>query len=131
VVALSETTQPFNVLVIPVEGPVERHTLEAGGDSLAFLQNLVGGWIEAVGVPSFISGSDKASAYVNEEGKLHGLVPNMRATDFMVPGVGIGWGDYIAGPLVLAGFDPETGDNAPEVPDGVERRVRLIEREAA
>jgi hypothetical protein len=55
----------------------------------------------------------------------------MRATDFMVPGVGLHYGDYIAGPLVLAGFDPETGDNASEVPDGVERRARLIEREAA
>lgn len=128
---MSETTTTFNVLVIPVEGPIEQHTLPEGGDSLTFLQGLVGGWIEAVPVPSFVTGADEASAYVNEEGKLEGLGPNMRATDFMVPGVGLHWGDYIAGPFVLAGFDPETGENAPDVPDGVERRARLIEREAA
>ena len=51
--------------------------------------------------------TDYATAYVNEEGKfmpreIDGKpgpgAPNMRATDFMVPGIGLMPGDYIAGP---------------------------------
>lgn len=73
---------------------------------------------------------ERATAYVNEEGKLVGLEPNMRATDFLVPGVGLFWGDYIAGSLVLAGFDVRTGRHR-ELPESVVRRARLIECEAS
>jgi hypothetical protein len=57
------------------------------------------------------------------------LEPNMRATDFLVPGVGLFPGDYVAGPLLLVGFDPASGEHE-DVPEGVEKRLRLIEREA-
>lgn len=113
-------------LVIPVEGPL--YEVELDGQ-LATLQAAVGGLIEAVPLPDFIRGSERATAYCHEEGKLEGLPINRRATDFVVPGVGIMWQDYIAGPLVLAGFNPVTGDHAP-LPDGVARRARLIEGEA-
>jgi len=120
----------FKAVVIPVEGPVyEIEVGRPGADDLAVLQEAVGGLIEALAVPQFINGSERATAYCNEEGK-YVCKPNMRATDFMVPGVGLFPGDYISGPMVVCGFNPRTGNHAP-LPTTVEARVRLIEREAA
>lgn len=117
----------MQALLIPVEGPlIEIDTLDGG---LSQLQGLVNGNIEAVPVPGFIRDSYHTTAYVNDEGKFTEQ-PNMRATDFMVPGVGLFAGDYVAGPFVLAGFDPNTGEHA-ELPNAAIRRARLIEREAA
>ena len=114
-------------LLIPVEGPLEEVELDG---TLAQLQAIVGGMIQALPLPGFIAGADEATAYVNDEGKfLEACQPNLRATDFMVPGVGLLWGDYIAGPFLLCGFDPRNGEHA-ELPDPVERRARLIEWEA-
>ncbi|MGI8800619.1 MAG: DUF3846 domain-containing protein [Solirubrobacteraceae bacterium] len=114
-------------LVIPTEGPVA--VVELDG-SLAQLQALVGGLIEALPVPSFIPGSDRATCYVGEESKFQECPANMRATDFLVPGIGLFFGDFVAGVMVVAGFRPVTGEHA-ELPASVERRVRLIEREAS
>jgi hypothetical protein len=120
--------EPMYALLIPEQGPIVQQELDG---SLAQLQGLVGGFIEALPIPEFIPGSDRATAYVNEEGKFHpNCKPNMRATDFMVPGIGLFMGDYIAGPFLLCGFDPARGENT-DLPDEVEARVRLIEREAA
>jgi hypothetical protein len=128
-------TGVFQALVIPVEGPVyEIRVGDTAGD-LVTLQQAVGGFIEAVPVPRFIRDADQATAYINEEGKFtclndDGSVQiNRRATDFMVPGVGLGWGDFIAGPAVFCGFDPRTGEHA-VLPKAVVDRVRLIESEA-
>lgn len=116
-------------LVIPVEGPLFEAEL-VGESHLGTLQALVGGSIEAVPLPDFIVGGAKATAYVNEEGKYTpGCRPNMRATDFLVPGVGLFMGDFISGPLVLCGFDPDTGEHA-ELPGAVVARAQLIAREA-
>ena len=118
----------YKALVIPVEGPVRE--LELGGENdLAVLQEVVGGLIQAVPLPDFIGDNERATLYVNEEGKFSGDKPNMRATDFMVPGIGLFWGDYVAGDAVVAGFNPGKGEHA-ELPEKVERRVRLVEREA-
>ena len=116
-------------LVVPVEGPITEIELDPDASNLKTLQAAVGGYIEAVAIPSFISCDDQATAYVNEEGKLLGLPVNRRATDFFVPAVGLFWGDYIAGPLVLAGFDPETGEYT-ALPKTIIHRIRLIEKEA-
>ncbi len=117
----------MNALLIPVEGPVQAVELDG---SLEQLQTLVGGYIEALAVPEFICPDDGATAYVNEEGKFDpDCKPNMRATDFLVPGVGLMFGDWIAGPLLIAGFNPRRGEHRP-LPAAVEKRVRLIEREA-
>jgi hypothetical protein len=113
--------------LIPVEGPLEEVELDG---TLAQLQAIVGGTIQALPLPDFIAGADEATAYVNDEGKFLGCQPNLRATDFMAPGVGLFWGDYVAGPFLLCGFDPSKGEHA-ELPDPVERRARLIEREAS
>lgn len=114
-------------ILIPADGPLQDIELDGTLDQL---QQLVGGNIEAVPLPDFIIGARHATAYVNEDGKyLESCPPNFRATDYMVPGIGLFLGDFIAGPFLLCGFNPETGDHA-ELPKSVERRARLIEREA-
>jgi hypothetical protein len=113
-------------LLVPVQGPLVEIELDG---TLAQLQQLVGGYIEAVPLPEFIAGWDAATSYVNGEGKLVGLAANLRATDYLVPGAGLFWGDYVAGPFLLCGFDPDRGEHA-ELPEPVIRRARLIEREA-
>lgn len=113
-------------LLIPVEGPVREIEIEDGLDPL---QEAVEGDIEAINLPEFIDPDGTATAYINDEGKFT-KEPNMRATDFMVPGIGLFMGDYIAGPMLLMGFDPETGENE-DVPEKIVKRARLIEREAA
>ena len=113
-------------LVIPVEGPLVEVELDG---SLDQLQRLVGGWIQMVPLPGFIDGAERAAAYVNEEGKLTEHQANRRATDYMVPGAHLLPGDYIAGPLVLCGFDAESGEHA-DLPPAVIARARLIEQEA-
>lgn len=116
------------VLVIPPEGPVE---VRAIADTLEALQGLVGGHIEAAPLPPFIEGQTRGTAYVNEDGKHDPeCAPNGRATDFMVPGVGLFWGDYVAGTLIVLGFDPRTGEHLPDPPEAAVRRARLIESEA-
>lgn len=129
---MNTTPKTITALVIPVEGPVYEVELQNNDNSsLDVLQKAVGGHIEAVPVPHFVKDSDKATAYVNEEGKFDpDCKPNMRATDFMVPGVGIHFGDYIAGSMVLAGFDWRTGGHA-DLPQPVIDRARLIESEAS
>lgn len=123
-------------IVIPPAGPIQTIELNTTGraavnGSLDQLQQLVGGYIQAVPVPPFIKGGISATAYINEDGKADAeCKPNMRATDFMVPGIGIMPGDYIAGTMVLVGFDAEVGEHLPDLPPGVTQRVRLIEREA-
>lgn len=114
-------------LLIPVEGPLEEVVLDGG---LEQLQEIVGGMIQALPLPPFITNADRATAYINEEGKLIDLAVNYRATDFMVPGAGMMPGDYIVGPFLLCGFDPMTGTHR-ELPHAVVRRARLIEDEAA
>jgi len=116
-------------LLIPVEGPVEEHILDG---TLEQLQDLVGGHIEAVPVPRAFDPTGHSTAYVNEEGKFRDdCKPNMRATDFMVPGVGLHMRDYIAGPFLLCGFSIRTGAHDVPLPRSVVDRVRLIEMEAA
>lgn len=124
----------IKAIVIPSEGPIETIELASDGPpsaGLADLQRLVGGYVEALSIPLFIKGADDATAYINENGKHDPeCKPNMRATDFMVPGVGIMPRDYIAGTMVLVGFDATVGEHRPDLPPAVIRRVQLIEREA-
>jgi len=126
----------FKALVIPVEGPVTEIELgRPDGYDLPVLQEAVGGLIQALPVPEFADASGRSTVYMNEEGKYACVDEdgrpqiNRRATDFMVPGVGLMPGDYIAGPFIVAGFDPNKGEHA-ELPQVVIDRVRLIEREA-
>lgn len=123
----------MKALVIPVEGPVYEIDIKGDTDAgLKALQDAVGGHIEMIRIPDFVKGHGSAVCWVNEEGKYKfpgqaGI--NWRATDFLVPGVGLFMGDYIAGPMVIAGANYNTGATA-DLPRTVEDRVRLIESEA-
>lgn len=129
--ARQSSKQTCTALVIPAEGPVREVELPPT-DCLAQLQELVGGRIEALPLPEFIDPRGKATAYINEEGKFDpDCRPNPRATDLLVPGIGLFPGDYIAGTMVLVGFDGLTGEHTPTLPQRVIDRVRLIEHEAA
>lgn len=118
----------LTALVIPVDGPVYEIQIDPAGD-LTTLQAVVDGYIEALRIPHFVKDADLATAYVNDEAHIRATAANMRATDFMVPGIGLHFGDYIAGPMILAGFNPATGNHA-DLPPAVIDRVKLIEDEA-
>lgn len=92
-------------LVVPVEGPILEYALERGR-TLSGLQRLVGGFIDVC--DPFERGD--VTGYVNDEGKFT-LDRNDRATILCAAAL---WADdYVAGPLVVAGFDPRRGETAP------------------
>lgn len=128
--SIGNQSSGHTALLIPVEGPVQEVILDG---TLEQLQNAVGGgFIEAIPVPRFVDPTGHSTCYINEEGKFRpDLKPNMRATDFFVPGMGIQFNDYIAGPALLCGFSIQTGEHDVDLPKSVVDRVRLIEREAS
>lgn len=65
----------------------------------------VGGFIEILPFPG------EAHCYINEEGKVKGLPLNHSATMLGHAVIGIALDDFIAGPMVILGSDPE-GDEA-------------------
>lgn len=82
-------------------------------DALDVLQKQVGGNIEALPFP----GRNDVTCYVNEEGKYTqqlnpGATLLMRDVLFD--------NDYIAGPLVICGFDPVTGEHTELPPEILE-----------
>lgn len=93
----------MEALIIPAnpEQPIERKELD-GYDGLS---NAVGGWIESVPFPD----RGDVSVFINEEGKIHGLPMNQRATEMLASVLFAG--DFIVGDAVIVGFDPETGDS--------------------
>ena len=121
----------FKALVIPVDGPVTELELGHKDGDLSVLQEAVGGLIQALPVPVFIAPKGNATVYVNEEGKFdpERFPFNPRATDFLVPGLGLFKDDYISGTMVVAGFKPRYGTHGP-LPHSCEDRVRKIEQEA-
>jgi hypothetical protein len=97
----------MKALLIPALGPVE----EVQQDGVRDLQALLDGAVE--GLP--VNGRHDAAAYVNEHGLLDGLTHNPRASRLL--------GVPIAGPAVLCGFDPATGEQTP-IPDDLADAVR-------
>lgn len=95
---------------------------------LTQMQAAVGGLVEQVLLPPFLEEHGGAVMFINEEGA--GILPpNMRATDFLVPGIGLAWGQVIYGPAVLVGDDREHGELA-DLPARVLGRITLIVQEA-
>ena len=82
------------------------------GASLDAMQAVVGGNIEVV--PVELNG---VSCYVNEEGKFDpDCTPNPLALEiFHTMGGRLFPGDFIAGPMLVTGFDPETGSRPAEL----------------
>jgi len=103
-------------ILIPLSGdPIEVE--QNGFDDL---QRLVGGLIELVGLPN----RTDAVAYINEEGKFR--FPRNQAATALLAG-SLFDGDWIAGPCVLAGADPASGEDKP-VPADLLATVRALAR---
>lgn len=88
---------------ITSEGHAEAVQVPGTGSELTFLQDLVGGYIEAVVVPE--GGYD---LIINEEGKLEGLPYNARATELASPMLAPG--DVIVGDVVVTGAVDAEGE---------------------
>lgn len=108
-------------LVVHEDGSAELLRLPGpgAGTMLAAIQGTVGGFIEAVAT----AGGDWV-AYINEEGKAHGLRHNIQA-DALCRALGFPFmnGDYLVGPAVFLGRD---GDDPDET--DVPRRVLELAR---
>jgi hypothetical protein len=94
----------ISALLIPTDDALPIRRIIVGKDGLADLQAAVGGSIEAV--PYYAH--EGITTYINESGKFE-CEPNRRATQLLGPGLFAG--DYIAGNLVVCGFDPDTGED--------------------
>lgn len=88
------------VLVVPADQnePMSVIAIEA---DLETLQGMVGGYIEAFSGPTWVG-------YCNEEGKINGLLPNVRATQLARAAR---WGtlDVLMGDVVFVGPPDEEG----------------------
>jgi hypothetical protein len=105
----------ISALVIPADEALPIRRIIVAEDGLADLQAAVGGSIEAVPYHAH----DGITTYINESGKFE-CEPNTRATQLLGPGLFAG--DYIAGNLVVCGFDPSTGENL-DCPEWLETRL--------
>ena len=79
--------------------------------SLHTLQELVGGYIEHVGV------NEKIGMIINEEGKFNGLEPNFKFRE-----------DFIMGNAIFVGYD---GEDFADVPASVNDIRIILSREAS
>lgn len=106
--------------------PVGEYPREVEVEGLSDLQALVGGHIDAVGWVF----NDAPTLYVNDEGKMNGMLPN-RAVYVTETEVGCRkwdggtWAegdviDILFGPIVAIGFDPESGKDRDITPDKIE-----------
>jgi len=93
-----------NAVIIKTSGQPEVVDLDQQDNELAYLQGVVGGYIEAVDV------RDDMTLWCNEEGKIMGLVPNYNAMektsahDVLMPG------DIIAGNVIITGGTGDEGE---------------------
>ncbi len=105
----------ISALIIPADEALRVRRITIAQDGLADLQAAVGGSIKAV--PYYAH--DGITAYINESGQFE-CEPNPRATQLLGPGLLAG--DYIAGNLVVCGFDPYKGENL-DCPEWFETRL--------
>lgn len=87
---------------------------DEAGRTLAGLQQAVGGYVDCMDVKHPDTGST-ATLWFHDEGKIIDLTPNPAAMALAFYG---GWdglmrGDWIAGPVVVTGFDAESGETMP------------------
>ena len=85
----------------------EQNVTPANGEkfTLEEMQGYVGGYIEIIGLP------DGSQLILNEEGKLKGLEPNLKAS-LLARKAGIHPSDYVVGDVLIAsrteaGFDDD------------------------
>lgn len=89
-------------LKLNVHGETQVVDLDAPEGSLKVLQNAVDGWIEAVDL------SDSLTMWVNEEGKLIGLILNAKANQIFRDTFGAV--DTIMGDVIFTGGVDDEGD---------------------
>jgi hypothetical protein len=84
---------------------------------LPALQAAVGGYVDVIDVQHPETGAI-VSCWINDEGKNEGLPRNDFADTLLTIGgwPGLQFGDWIAGPVVFTGYDPETGESV-DVPE--------------
>lgn len=98
------TKQLLAVRINSDASPVSEIDLNASGDTLGALQEVVGGWVQAVDLQGKFAGF---TLWVNEEGKFAGLSFNDLATAVWEMSFGRNT-DYIMGNAVItAGVDNE------------------------
>lgn len=90
-------------LQINIDGTIAQLDLDAPEGSLKVLQGAVGGWVQAIDL------SDRLTMWLNEEGKLDGLIPNDFATQMFCRRFGEGT-DIIVGNIVLTGGTDDEGE---------------------
>lgn len=107
--------------------PVGEEPREIEVEGLADLQELVGGHIDAAGWVF----DDSPALYVNDEGKVNGMIPNRAVyvtekEDGCQKWDGGAWAegevlDILYGPIVAIGFDPRTGEDRDITPEEADR----------
>lgn len=107
--------------------PVGEEPCEIEVEGLADLQELVGGHIDAAGWVF----DDSPALYVNDEGKVNGMLPNRAVyvtekEDGCQKWDGSAWAegevlDILYGPIVAIGFDPRTGEDRDITPEEADR----------
>jgi hypothetical protein len=91
-------------VIIRTTGLTELVNLDEAKDQLKFMQEVVGGWIEAVDV------QDNMTLWCNEEGKLMGLDPNYVAVSKTSAHEVLMPGDIIAGDVIITGGTGSDGE---------------------
>ena len=83
--------------IVRVDGTVERLPTTVAKMDYRYVQRIVGGWVEHLGVKGV------GELWCNEDGKLAGLPKNQKASDHM--------GTHVVGDVIIETFeDTEKGD---------------------
>lgn len=108
---------PITAIAIDPNGTVRSVLLT----SLEDMQRQVGGWIELINF-----GTTGHFAYLNEEGKLENLPPNILATHLCAKyGVGLALTDYICGTLLVVGPPDSEGNDTSISPELAQELLQL------
>lgn len=96
------------------------------GKTLEGLQMHVGGYVECFDVAHPQTGAI-ATLWFHDEGKVLGMPRNDYAMILAIVGgwQGVSAGDWIAGNVVMTGFDPESGETTPLPSEWMELIARL------
>lgn len=114
----------MKALVLTVQGPPQLIEMEPM-HTYDFIKHHIAGWLEVVRLPD-------GTMYVNEEGKMIGLLPNETATRLALVDRSIMPTDYIAGTAVFLGKPDEEGDDTevdPVLVEAVNSIYQIIQKE--
>lgn len=100
-----------------VKNPGQKSEIREIEQDYRELQKIVGGLITSAGIFSYPS---RIAGYVNDEGLLIGMEPNVRAP----------YGQMLVGPLVFTGLDSEGGSKGLTLPQVTKIRDFLQEEQS-